>query len=163
MLRKVAVALIAATMFTAPVFAQGSGSAAPASQGAKSTIKSTETTTDKAATKPVAAKPAPMAKGATKTGKAVKAKAHRHHAKATTHVRHAKAKTHVRHAKAFAHAKTLKHAKTFESAKTFKHGKIAKHGKTHRLVKAKKHPRHLARVNHATQAAAKPMTRPIAN
>lgn len=96
MLRKFAVALIAATMFTAPVLAQGS------------------TVTPPASSQPAKSEPAKTEVPSVKTVKAVKhVKTHaRLHTRHIKHVRHAKAAKHVtkhvtmkKHARAHAQAK----------------------------------------------------------
>lgn len=104
MLRKVAVALLAATMFTAPVLAQGTGGAnanPPAtSQPAKGAAAKTTTA------KPVAGTQTP----AVKTIKKVKkAKTHRHHAKAAKRVGHAKPAGHAKTTKFLKSNKQTRH------------------------------------------------------
>lgn len=97
MLRTIAVALLAATMFTAPVLAQGTGGA---------------TATPPASSQPAKAgtlpgTPAPVAKTQAPTVKAVKTiKTTKKHAR-----KHARGAKHVgvKHVKAMKHAKTTKH------------------------------------------------------
>jgi hypothetical protein len=83
MLRTFAVALLAASVFTAPVLAQGGGS--PATPPAKTEMK-TETKTESATPKVVTAKPT------LETAKVKPAKRyahhHRHHVKHVAHVKH---------------------------------------------------------------------------
>jgi len=86
MLRKFAVALLAASVFTAPVFAQGNG--ASTTPPAKTEIKK-----DSAAPKVVNAKPA-LKNAKIKTSKRYA----RHHAKHVTHVAHVKRAKHVKSA-----------------------------------------------------------------
>jgi hypothetical protein len=85
MLRTFAVALLAASVFTAPVLAQGGGS--PATPPAKTEMK-TETKTESATPKVVTAKPT------LETAKVKPAKRyahhHRHHVKHVAHVKHVK-------------------------------------------------------------------------
>ena len=83
MLRKIAVALVAATMFTAPVFAQGTPAAAPA----KSNTPAAAAPANTAAPKVAATKPAQKVVKHVKKG--------RHFA----HVRHFKRVKHVKHAR----------------------------------------------------------------
>ena len=89
MLRKFAVALLAASVFTAPVLAQGGVSTA--TPPAKSVTK-TETKSDTAAPKVVAAKPS------LKSAKVKTTKRYAHH--------------HRSHAKHVAHVKRVKHVKS---------------------------------------------------
>ncbi len=100
MLRKFAVALLAASVFTAPVFAQGGG--APATPSVK-----TETKSDRATPKVVNANPAL---------KSAKVKTSKHYA------RH-----HVKHVKHVAHVKHVKHVKVAHAAHGTKAHKPMRH------------------------------------
>jgi len=92
MLRKVAIALLAATMFSAPVLAQGTPGAAPAKPStpaaaapASTAVKPTANTP--ATTKAVATKPSVKSVKRVKNGRHV---AHVRHVKRVKHVRHIK-------------------------------------------------------------------------
>ena len=100
MLRKFAVALLAASVFTAPVFAQGSG--APATPSVK-----TETKSNSATPKVVNANP---------TLKTAKVKASKRYA------RH-----HVKHVKHVAHVKRVKHVTVAHAAHGTKGTKQVRH------------------------------------
>lgn len=101
MLRKVAVALLAATMFSAPVLAQGTG-------GAPARTNTPVAAAPAAAPKVVAAKP---------TLKSAKRVSHRRSA----HVRHVKPAKHMVHVKRVKHVKKAHHIKRSKPA-TFARG-----------------------------------------
>jgi hypothetical protein len=98
MLRKFAVALLAASVFTAPVFAQGGATATPPAK--------TESKSGTAA---------PAASTAA-TPKVVSA--HSHHKRYARH--------HVKHVKHFAHVKRVKHAKTAHAVHGVKGDKLVR-------------------------------------
>jgi hypothetical protein len=93
MLRKFAVALLAASVLTAPVFAQGNGAAATPP------VK-TETKSNSATPKVVTANPS------LKTAKVKTSKRYAHH-----HVKHVRHVAHVTHVNHVAHVKRVKHVK----------------------------------------------------
>ncbi len=123
MLRKLAVALIAATAFTAPVLAQTTAPANPPANAATKTdtAPATATTTTPATPKVVVAKP---------SLKSAKVKHGRRLAHRVKRVKHAK---HVRHIKLVKHTKHVPHVKHVKTAKHLKTAKISKtsHGTTH--------------------------------
>ena len=116
MLRKFAVALLAASVFTAPVFAQGGGAAATPP------VK-TETKSDSATPKVVTANPT------LKTAKVKPSKRYVHrHVKPVKHVAYVKPVKHVAYVKPVkhvAHVKHVKHVKHVGHVKRVKHVKTA--------------------------------------
>jgi len=127
MLKKIAVALLAATVLTAPVLAQGTGAATKPTPPAVS--QSTKS-------------PAPVASAPAKAGTAVKAEVK-------------KTKKHARgHKRGGRHAKVGKHSKAGKYLKAAT-GKSVKAKKSMRHAKRGKHIRTTIRGN-ASRAAAKP-------
>jgi hypothetical protein len=110
MLRKFAIALLAASVFTAPVLAQGGGSTA--TPPAKTEMKS-ETKTDRATPKVVTANPT-LATAKVKPAKRY-ARHHGHHVK---HVAHVKRVKHVKTAHAVHGTKAAKHMRDTVSKST---------------------------------------------
>jgi hypothetical protein len=118
MLRTFAVALLAASVFTAPVFAQGSGAAATPP------VK-TETRSNTATPKVVTAQPT-LKSAKVKTSKRyahrpVKHVRHVAHVKPVRHVAHVKPVWHVAHAKPVWHVAHVKPVKHVAHVKRVKH------------------------------------------
>jgi hypothetical protein len=134
MFRKFAVALVAASVLTAPAFAQGNGAtAAPR-------VK-TETKSDNATPRVVNANPT------FKTTKIRTSKRYaRHHVKHVKHVAHAKRLRHVAHATPVKHVWHVAHVKPIKHVRHVAHVKRSGHV-AH--VKPVKHVNHV-RVAHAT-------------
>ncbi len=128
MLRKLAVALIAASAFTAPVLAQ---TTAPANPPAKTDTAPTVPAPAAATTTPATTAP-PNVVAAKPSLKSAKIKHHRRlaHRVKRTHAKHVKLVKHTKHVKHVQRAKSAKHLKTAKIAKT-SHG--AKH--VHHIIR----------------------------
>lgn len=124
MLRKLAVALIAATVFTAPVFAQ---STAPANPPAK-------TNAAPAANAPAAATPTSPKVVAAKPG----LKHAKHHRRLAHH--HVKRVKHAMHVKAVKHAKHATHVKLAQKATHHRAAKATKKAPTYMRAASVAHP-----------------------
>ena len=139
MLRKFAVALVAASVFTAPVFAQGGGAAAtpPVKTETKSGTAGPAASTA-ATPKVVTANPT------LKTAKVKPSKRYVHrHVKPVKHVAYVKPVKHVRYVKPVRHVAYVKPIKHVTHVKPVKHA-------TH--VKHVKHVGHVKRVKHVKTA-----------
>ena len=143
MLRKLAVALIAATVFTAPALAQSATPANPPASAATKTDTApaptppaTATTTTPATTPAVVAAKPTLKSAKVRHGRRlahhVKRVKHAKHAKLVERMKHVKHVTHVKRAKLVKHARHIKHVQPVKHVKAAKHLKIAKaHGTRH--------------------------------